>query len=106
MTTAVNKKLKKMVNGDSDNDIEIENQLYAMIKKLKSSKVTKQVAIMKFCKRTNGNGGFGGGGFGVRPKELFSHGVNKNGTTDQLISELNEKLKVEHCLQNVVVNQI
>ena len=118
LTTGVNKKLKKMIGGSTASDTEIENQLYAMIKKMRTNKVTKQVVKMKFCKKSTrdanvgfghggGNGfggdneGFGGGGgFGgyysppLGDEALFSCDVNQNGTMKQLIAELNDKLKV------------
>ena len=90
LTSSVNKKLKKMVNDDTDNDIVIENQLYAMIKRLMANKVTKQVVTLKFSPIEMSGWGRG------QMEYLFSCGVNINGTRDGLISELNDKLKVWH----------
>ena len=81
-----------MIKDNSNSDTAIENQLYAMIKTMKRNKVTKQVVKMKFCSSVHV---FGGGWGGKDSKELFSYGVNKNGTIKQLISELNDKLKAK-----------
>lgn len=92
-----------MVKANTKNDMEIETQLYAMIKTMKNNKVTKQFVDITFCVSPNGrvnpNRGWGG-------QERFSYSVNRNGTTKQLISDLNDKLKVKHLRTKSLITYI
>ena len=96
LTTGVNKKLKKMmINDNKYSDAEIEHQLYVMIKRMNTDKITKQVVEMKFVPDNGGIGDRRSGWGNNRLKELFSYGVNKNGTKKELMLELNAKLEVK-----------
>ena len=94
----MNMKLKTMLKENTKSDIEIENLMYATVKMMKATQVTKEVVTMKFrikIKTVPENRNIEG--------LTLSYEVNKNGTTKQLIAQLNEQLKVCQTDQNYVI---